>query len=157
MKVTLSLGTPSVKTYGIAGKTPEKLLEAMKKRKWWGHYESKIKYSGKVKNGKVTEIKISASPAIDMPKWSDYGKQDAAAKKVWDEMWKALKKHEETHHEVTKTEAEKFKKTLEGGSDLTAAEMKKAWGDFDKELGKAQKAYDDKTDHGAKEGVNLFF
>ncbi|HEU0221346.1 MAG TPA: DUF922 domain-containing protein [Paracoccaceae bacterium] len=155
MKVTLSIPRPSNKSYTVSGKSIREVFDALQKHGWWGRYRSNegMSYSGK--SSTVDTIKVSASPVIFMPSWTGYSKASKAEQQSWDKMYKALKKHEENHHEIFLSSADDWKKEMEKNGNLSEKDTKAAWSDFTKATQKKQDAYDTKTDHGQKEGVIL--
>ncbi|GAA6199184.1 DUF922 domain-containing protein [Aquicoccus sp. SU-CL01552] len=155
MKVTLKIPKPASNKWTVKGKTIEDLFKNLKKHKWWGRYRSHSECSYKKKDGVVSDFILKAKPEIIMPVWANYSKASKEEKKSWDDMWKALKKHEENHHVIFKKEAEAWKKAMEKAGDLDEAKVIKAWNKFGKEAQGKQDAYDKKSDHGIKEGVIL--
>ena len=155
MKVTLKIPKPAAKTWTVKGKTVDELSKNMKKHKWWGRYVSNPNYSYKDKGAIVTELVFKPKPVIYMPVWSEYSKASKADKKSWDDMYKALKKHEENHHTILLSESEAWKKTMDKLGDLDKKKMEVEWVKFNKATQAKQDGYDTKTDHGGKEGVTL--
>mgnify|MGYP003895984209 CR=1 FL=1 len=103
----------------------------------------------------VETVKISAAPVIYMPKWADYSKAEKDAKDSFDNMYKVLAKHEKNHYYILLEQVAMFQKLLNGLDELSAKDAKTKWKVFQADHKKAQKKYDDATDHGIKEGVML--
>lgn len=155
MKVTLTVPKPSNKTWTVKGKDLSAVFDNLNKNKFWGRYRSNHATSFSGKGDKIDSVKVSASPVVLMPSWAGYGKATKDEKKSWDTMWKALKKHEDNHHVIFSDAADEWKKDIEKGGELSKKDFDQAWKDFNTETQKKQDKYDDRTDHGAKEGVIL--
>lgn len=155
MKVTLKIPKPTSKTWTVKGKTSDELYKNMVKHKWWGRYLSNPNYGYKDKAGIVSELIFKPKPVIYMPVWSDYSKASKADKKLWDDMYKALKKHEENHHTILLSEAASWKKAMDKLGDVDKEKMETEWVKFNKATQAKQQSYDTKTHHGEKEGVSL--
>ncbi|MFQ5622090.1 MAG: DUF922 domain-containing protein [Paracoccaceae bacterium] len=155
MKVNLKIPGPSNKTWTVKGANLEEVFKALKAHGWWGRYRSNesAKFTGKAK--KFDTVNLSAKPVITMPKWANYGKAAKDEKKSWDDMWKALKKHEDQHHTIFQTAAKEWKASTEKGGDLEPKEMDKAWKAFLADSQKRQDDFDKRTGHGKKTGVVL--
>lgn len=155
MKATVKIPNPKPKNWSVSGGDIETLFNNLNRHGWWGRYRSFEDKKPKKKGDKIIEVVITGSPTITMPKWKEYGKASKEEKKSWDNMYKALLKHENNHHKIFTDYAKEWKGELEGGDDLTKPDLEKAWKAFKKELQKRQNKYDAKTSHGEKEGVIL--
>ena len=157
MKVSLRYPNPSLKHWACNGKDLKKVFESLNKHKWWGRYRSHHGYASRYDSGsgKVVKVDVTAKPEIIMPKWSQYSRGTKEEKASWDNMYKALKKHEQGHHVIFEDCVKAYKKKLETGGDLSVKEFNKSFDAFSKELQKKQDAYDSKTDHGKNQGVIL--
>ncbi|MEM8578898.1 MAG: DUF922 domain-containing protein [Pseudomonadota bacterium] len=155
MKVTLSCGKPTYKTYTVKGTDAPAVVKALNKSGEWGKYRPHFDFSasGKTKTA-IDTVKVFAKPVITLPKWANYRKI-TKGQNSWDTMFKALKKHEENHHAIFDAAAKGFKAALERGGDLEPKQFSQAWASFEAEVEKAQKAYDRRTKHGQTEGVIL--
>ena len=154
MKITTSIKKPSTKHYSVKGKNLDALFAALEAREFWGRFVANEKINWGSKDP-VETIKISAAPVIYMPKWADYSKAEKDAKDSFDNMYKVLAKHEKNHYYILLEQVAMFQKLLNGLDELSAKDAKTKWKDFQADHKKAQKKYDDATDHGIKEGVAL--
>ncbi len=154
MKVTLSYGKPSNKSWKVKGGDANTLFANLNKNGFWGRYRSNVSASWSGKGAKIDAFKLTAKPVVLMPSWTEYSKIKAG-QKSWDKMWKALKKHEDNHHTIFDTSAKAFKKKLEVEGDLDPKDMKKTWETYQKDAQKLQDDYDKKSKHGKNEGVIL--
>ena len=98
MKAKVKIPAPAKKDWTVSGGDIETLFNNLERHGWWGRYESHEDKKPRKTGDKITEVVITGSPRIILPKWKDYGKASRAEKKSWDDMYKALKKHEENHH-----------------------------------------------------------
>lgn len=155
MKVTLKIPKPKDNTWTVKGTTILELFKNLNKHKWWGRYRSNPDHSLKEKDGKVSEFTLKAKPEIIMPKWSTYSKASKDEKTSWDDMCKALKKHETNHHALFEKEAAAWVDAMDKKGDLDKKAAKKEWDKFLKDTQTKQDAYDTKSGHGKKEGVIL--
>lgn len=157
MKISLKSPSPKLKHWASNGKDLTKVLESLNKHKWWGRYRSHHAYASRydTKSKKVVKVDLTARPVIIMPRWGQYSKGTKEEKASWDKMYKALKKHEQGHHDIFETRIKAYKKELETGGDLTDKELKKSYDAFSKELQKKQDAYDSRTGNGKSQGVIL--
>lgn len=154
MKVKVSIPKPKSKSWSVKGKSIPDVFKNLNKNAFWGRYRSDADIDWG-KDDPVTKASITASPYIILPDWSEYGKVSKGEKRAWDDMIKALDKHESNHHKIFEDTVEEFKKTLERRDDLSAKDAKSLWKDFLKDLQAAQDRYDSRTRHGEKEGVEL--
>lgn len=155
MKVTISIPRPSIRSFGVKGSTIPEVFEALNRNGFWGRYRSQEKADWSGRDGVNDRVKLGGAPFILLPDWRNYGKATKAEKKSWDQMMKALTKHENNHHDIFTDYAAEWKKEMERGEDLDDAAMQSAWDAFREELQKRQDAYDKRTNHGEKEGVVL--
>lgn len=154
MKVSVSIPNPKSRSFSVKGKSIPDVFKALNKNGYWGRYRSDPDVDWG-KDDPVTKASITSSPYIILPTWSDYSKATKDEKKSWDDMMKALEKHENNHHTIFKDAVDTFKKSLEKRDDLSAKDAKQLWKDFIKDTQDAQDKYDTKTSHGEKEGVEL--
>ena len=154
MKITTSIKKPSTKHYSVKGKDLDALFAALEAREFWGRFVANEKIDWGTKDP-VATVKITAAPVIYMPKWTDYSKADKDSKDSFDNMYKVLAKHEKRHYYILLEQVAMFQKLLNGLDELSAKDAKTKSKTFLADLKKAQKKYDDATDHGIKEGVAL--
>lgn len=158
MKITVKIPKPKESSFTVKGKTIPEVFEALEKHGFWGRYRSNetIAYETDKKD-KALYIggTVSGAPVVILPKWADYAKASKEEKKSWDDMMKALTKHEYNHHTKFEDAAADWKKEMEKGGDLDKKAMTAAWDSFVKDLQKTQDGYDSKTKNGQTEGVEL--
>lgn len=155
-KLKTSISKPALKKTNVSGKTLEEVSKKLDKLPAWGKYDCEIKYSYKTDaSGNVTEVTLTGKPVITMPIWKEWSKGDRESQKKWDIMWVKLKRHEEEHHNKTLGEIKKLEAKMKKAKSLSEKDFKKMMDQFYKDLSKAQKDYDKKSDHGKKEGVKL--
>lgn len=146
---------PSPKHWTVKGSDLEKVFRNLEAHGWWGRYRARAKCVPKPKDGKIAEVAITGAPVITMPKWASYGKASKAEKKSWDDMYKALLKHENTHHTKTREAIKEFKKKVADMGEIEAKKKKALTDRFAADLQKANDDYDTKSKHGKNEGVVL--
>jgi len=154
MKITASLPKPTVKPFNVKGKDLDELFAALEKHGFWGRFLANEAVNWGSKDP-VETVKFSAKPVIHMPKWTDYSKADKPSKDSFDKMYKVLLKHENNHYAIMLEQFAIFSNELNNLDTLSAKDAKKKWKEFLVTYNNAQKKYDDKTDHGIKEGVEL--
>lgn len=154
MKVTVSYPKPKAKSFNVKGKSIPEVFKSLNKNAFWGRYRSDADIDWG-KDDPVKKADITAAPYIILPTWTDYSKATKDEKKSWDDMMKALEKHENNHHKIFEDAVEEFKKSIEKRDDLSAKDAKALWKDFLKDTQDAQDKYDTRTKHGEKEGVEL--
>jgi predicted secreted Zn-dependent protease len=155
MKVTLKIPAPSVSYYGVKGKTREEVFASLNAHGWWGRYRSNEAVAYSSSKTDIDGMTVTARPVVLLPKWTEAAKASKEDQKSFADMLKALEKHERNHHTIFTDAAADFKKTAEADGDLPKTKAMKAWADFTKDLQKQQDAYDTRTTHGEKEGVEL--
>jgi predicted secreted Zn-dependent protease len=155
MQVTLKITAPSVSYYGVKGKTREQVFASLNAHGWWGRYRSNEAVAYASSKTDIDGMTVTCRAVVLLPKWTEATKASKEDQKSFAGMLKALEKHERNHHTIFEDAAKAFKKTLETGKDLPKTKAMKAWSDFTAALQKAQDAYDTRTDHGEKEGVEL--
>lgn len=145
MEGATKIKKPTVKTYNVSGKVLKDVLAALKKRRWWGRYQSHETASytkdskDKTKIGKIT---VNASPIIDMPVWKDYANGDPREKKSWDNMVKNLRAHEDEHHKIFKEAAEYWASELQYEDPVAKSAAVKKFNKFKSETQKEQNNFD---------------
>jgi predicted secreted Zn-dependent protease len=158
MKITIKIPAPKEKSFTVKGSSIPEVFNALEKHGFWGRYRSNetIAYETDKKDKNLyIGGSVSGAPVVTLPKWANYGKASKPEKKSWDDMMKALTKHEYNHHTKFEDSAKDWKKEMEKGDDLSKKEMTASWDKFVKELQKTQDAYDARTKHGLTEGVEL--
>ncbi|MGR3723499.1 DUF922 domain-containing protein [Abyssibius alkaniclasticus] len=154
MKISTSIKKPTTKHYNIKGKDLDTLFANLEARAFWGRFVANEAVNWGTKDP-VEKVTISAKPVIFMPKWTEYSKADKDAKTRFDKMYKALAKHENNHFYHLLEQVAIFVARLDGMETLSAKDAKAEWKTFLADHSKAQKKYDDVTNHGIKEGVEL--
>lgn len=108
----------------------------------------------------LDRISVKVDFTITMPKWKDYQKANWNEQKRWDDYYNKLLKHELVHKDIGIEAAEKLcrvlagLKTTNGKSFLLKLANDQAQVIY-RECNRLNKQYDEKTDHGHKEGVIL--
>ncbi len=160
-KMNIKANKPKITSFAVAGKDLRAAKKALDKRRTpieWGLYDSTRKQQGSAKvdeNGKVTSVTVIVNPVIEMPKWRGYSAATKAQKASWDNMYKALLKHENGHHKVQLGCMEDLKKKIKNAKDLDGKKLKEMISGLQSECQKKQDAYDSGTGHGLRQGVVL--
>ena len=158
IKVTIKVNKPKVSSFRVAGKTLREVQKALDARTEWGLYDAtqNVKSGAQLdKDGIATSVTMELNPEIELPTWGGYSGATKEQKASWDRMAKALAAHEDKHHALQLRLVEDFKKKLATAGTLDGPALKKLIKKFGVEAQKAQDAYDDRSGHGAKEGVAL--
>lgn len=157
VNVNLNVGRPSNATYNISGRDISAVVAYFDMRHGcWGEYldNSEYQFSGGA-SGHVTEVTITASPTIQMPRWPAYARATDADKAEWDRMIAALTAHENAHHDVYRRVANNFRTTLRRMRGLTEQHLQTEFENFLGRVSNEQRAYDRRTRNGANQGVTL--
>jgi hypothetical protein len=145
--------------YRLKAKTIKKALAELNGRANadWATFAGTLK--GEVSFSKATgqalSVQLEVSYEINMPSWPAYPRQSTQVKTSWDNMYKALEKHEEGHLALFQKDAGMLRKKLEGLGAKQARDVKKIIDDANTEAQKQQDAYDDRTNHG-RDTVRLY-
>ncbi len=139
----------------VSGTSISAVFDALQKKPYWGRYRPNQSFSADFAlDGCLSTFTIKAVPTIKMPKWKQYSKGNADQKKTWDKMYKTLLKHENNHHAFFLETAAIFLDRIKD-LGLTRSETQKEWDAYVVDLQDIQNAYDDRSDHGVNEGVEL--
>ena len=152
MKVKLDVKKTSSSTYNVKGKTYQEVFDALKKRKQQGEYTYKTSYTYKTdKSKEVTEVTITHTSNIEMPKWSDYSSASKEDKAKWDNMHSTLLCHEEKHHGVAEKALKALSKALTGAKKTDEKSVKSQIESALKAHQSEQDSFDKKTKHGTED------
>jgi Bacterial protein of unknown function (DUF922) len=122
----------------------------------WGKFSvTKPNIAFKPNKGPITEVVLKIGYTITMPKWSGYNDAKKSCKEAWDKMFSSLEKHEDGHRLILLEEVAIFGEKVTSQTDLDQKKLAELLKDFSPSIDKAQKKFDDATDHGAKKGVFL--
>jgi predicted secreted Zn-dependent protease len=157
VNVTLNIGRPRTTTYNLSGRDISAAIAYLDMRHGcWGEYRDNSTYeSPGSASGQVTEVTITASPTIQMPRWTGLAGASAAEQAEWNRMSAALTNHENAHHEVYRRAATRFRNDLRRKRGLTQEQMQTEFENFLGRVNNEQQAYDRRTRNGANDGVTL--
>jgi predicted secreted Zn-dependent protease len=158
IKLDVKVNNPKMTTFKVGGTTLKDVLKALNSREEWGLYDAtkNPKPSAKTdSNGSITSITMVINPIIELPEWGAYGAATKEQKASWDKMVAKLKAHEMNHHDIQLSCIEDFKKDVKNAKTLDSRSLNKLISDSQDACQKKQDAYDTKSGHGAKEGVEL--
>lgn len=157
MKVDLEWGEKNTEgKYRVEGADLESAFNFLNRREEWGNFKWRFAYRGKANTqGIVTSLTIILSFTITMPNWPAYRRQPQRCKDEWDDMWKALWKHENTHRTKFEGRLSNLKRDWEALERQTVREIeslkKAAYVAIQKDIDD----YDRETNHGRDRGVEL--
>lgn len=158
IKADIKVNNPKVTKFTVAGKTLREAKKNLDSRDEWGLYDAtrNPKNSAKVDgDGNVTSVTMAINPVIELPEWSGYSSATKEQKASWDTMVKALEAHERKHHDIQVDCASDLKKEIMKAKTLDANDLNKIISDQQEACQKKQDAYDSRSGHGEKEGVEL--
>ena len=158
VKIDIKVNNPKVTKFKVAGKTLKDVLKSLNARDEWGLYDATQNQKNSAKtdaDGNVTSVTMTINPVIELPEWSGYSSATKEQKASWDKMLKVLEKHERNHHDIQVDCASDLEKEIKKAKALKAADLNKIISDQQKACQKKQDAYDSRTGHGEKEGVEL--
>ncbi len=157
MKVLLHWGARNTQaTYRVEAADLESAAKVLNGREEWGHFAGRFswKWTGDAK-GNATSVRIEPTFTITMPSWPAYREQPQPCKDAWDEMWRALRRHEEGHKELFTDALSGLVDQLEALDAATGREIDDLMEKTESAIQSAQSEYDTKTDHGRSQGVVL--
>ena len=148
------------KTYKITAKTLTEACEQLEKHRsktgGWGQFSWNWKSSVKGKpKAPPTELGIQVDWTIELPEWQGVSKQPKVCEVAWKVMLKALAAHEEEHLELMRKSIKQLEKDLKKNPPQTQKDALAAADDWADAHSKGQKKFDEKADHGQKDGVQL--
>lgn len=156
MEVETNWSEPTLRFYPIKAKTIDGVAKALRKRKKWGHTSCLISFPDFRPETRIVEkITLTLSCKILMPNWPAYRYQKQNIKDSWDNMWKALKKHEDGHVDLFRKATNLLCSKLRELDKKRGGEIKKIISEAKDEIQRDHDNYDDKTDSGKKNGVEL--
>jgi predicted secreted Zn-dependent protease len=157
VNVILNIGRPNTSSYNLNGSDLSAAIAYLDMRHaCWGEYRDNSAYdiTGGT-GGNVTEVTVTASPTIAMPRWRGYAQASDADRAEWDRMFAALTRHENAHHNVYRRVANNFRTALRRMRGLTDAQLQTEFDNFLGRVNNEQGAYDRRTRNGANQGVTL--
>ena len=158
VKIDIKVNNPKLTKFKVAGKTLKDVLKSLNAREEWGLYDATQNQKNKAQtdsDGNVTSVTMTLNPVIELPDWSGYSSATKEQKASWDKMVKLLEKHERNHHDIQVDCASDLEKEIKKAKTLKASDLNKIISDQQKDCQKKQDAYDSRTGHGEKEGVEL--
>jgi len=132
--------TSQTQLYDIAGSTAEELKDAMAQNGphgYWAYTTWYVRWSA--------SCEISVQINYTMPRWLDRDAAAPALREEWDRMMKNLWRHERGHAEHGFKAASEIEASHCAGDPHRITDK---WAEEDK-------VFDEKTDHGARQGVRL--
>lgn len=156
-KISVKVNKPKSKEKTVKGATIDEVRKNLNKMPEWGLYDAtkNVKTDAKAQGDTVTEFTLTLNPTIELPKWAGYSKASKDDKAKWDKMIKALKAHEDEHHNIQVKAAADLEKTLKGMKGLTVKQVQGEVAKGQAAAEKAQKDFDTSTKHGTNKGVQL--
>ena len=149
--------------YDIQGATREELHEAMRNgparmpgdTHWYLAYE----YSPRMKGGRcvVESVQTRLDVTMTLPRWTPPQAVNASLVRSWKRASAALRKHEEGHVSIARRYEKTIAKALRLVSAADCDALQPALHDLYRELmgemRAAQRAYDERTQHGIRQGT----
>ena len=90
-----------------------------------------------------------------MPAWKAYRRQPQTCKDEWDQMWRALRKHEDGHREIFEKGLARLVSQLENAGKTSGAGLEQLIRNAEADSQREQNTYDNETDHGRSRGVEV--
>ncbi|MEE9441925.1 MAG: DUF922 domain-containing protein [candidate division Zixibacteria bacterium] len=142
--------------FNLKGKDIKSIVQELNARDEWGKFDGSLGYKfNDTSKGIVTKVKLLPRYKITMPNWPAYRNQPQSVKDNWDNMYKALKTHENEHKQIMLTGLKNVQDYLGTLSKIKNDEFKIQIEDKIKEIKKKQDKFDVSTNHGADRGVEL--
>ena len=157
MKVNVNWGSKNENAkFRVQGADLESAGKFLQARGEWGSFSGHFPYKWKATaQGQVSSVVISPTYTIQMPTWAAYRKQSESCKNEWDEMWRALRKHEAGHRDIFLRGISKLVGDLEAIESTTGPEIDDLMERAGAAVQKEHDDYDSRTDHGKSRGVEL--
>lgn len=157
MKVFLNWGSRNVgATYKLNAADLESASQALKGRDEWGRFDGHFEYNWKGDpQGNVESITLEPTFTITLPSWSGYKTQPQTCKDTWDEMFRALREHENGHRDIFERGITKLVNDLTALAAATGSDVDNIATKFRESHQADQDSFDTATDHGASRGVVL--
>ena len=105
--------------------------------------------------GNVTSFTFTPSFKLTMPTWPAYRKQPQECKDAWDDMWRAVEKHELEHRRIFEQGFAKLVRELEQTPHMPFEDLKTSLCKAKAALQKQHDDFDTETDHGRSRGSEL--
>jgi hypothetical protein len=139
----------------VRGRTLEEVARELSTLPEWGEGGGRIR-SEKIPAGTSEEVtaRLSANLVKRLPRWARYREASAAAKEEWDRMMAVLTAHEDRHVEIAIEEADRCASELIGAEVGEVADIVT---EANRRMAERQSEYDDQTENGRLEGVELDF
>lgn len=154
MELRLRVSNPAPRPYDVDGRNFDALSRAMNRRGCWGRYSFPFRFTPH--GNPVERIDMTITPRIEMPRWTGYRAAGRAHQREWDRMIAALQRHEDEHHRLLVRKAEEFRDSIPNITiPMDASAVGQMMADFEREAKAVMDDFDDRTDHGRRQGVEL--
>lgn len=147
----ITIEEPEYSTFAIGG---DNLAEVTKNlgNKEWGQCHYDLLYTYEANANRVRKVDVTLKLAIQLPQWTELAQATPAAQQEWQRMLTALRAHEEKHAAIARQWAPILQRRLLG---QRVAQVEAAYQRVLTKVKRATAQYDQKSDHGRREGVTL--
>jgi len=143
-------------SFKISGKTLTQVRRNLDARGEWGKCDWSFTWKTSMSaSGTVSRVRLTPQWTVLMPAWTEYRRAKARKQESWDQMWKALLKHENGHGDVFERGFSKLERDLAALESPSSSDVDQVAQRAQQDIDKAQRSYDTETDHGRSRGVEL--
>jgi predicted secreted Zn-dependent protease len=150
---TVTILPAQIEYYDVTGRTLQEAHDQLDPDEW-GRCQVHYQYDYAATDGRTTKVNLTVSWTIRLPRWRGEGYQRASrkARQEWDRMLRALRDHEDGHANIGRSRGPKIR---EGLLDQEESALDQIMSQLEAEAQKEQDDFDQKTNHGQNQGVNL--
>jgi len=144
--------TVTTQTFDIEADDLTGAAAALQSLDEWGKTRWNVTYDYDATDGVATSVAVTARITVELPRWTTLSKQPRRVQAEWNRMLTALRRHENEHVRIARERIQQLAGEMSGKpeSDLPDIHARCL-----QELDTLSDAFDQRTDHGAKEGVTL--
>jgi predicted secreted Zn-dependent protease len=142
--------------YKLKGKTTKAILKELNAREEWGKFDGKLKGRFSSNSGtKSFNVELFPESKIIMPVWPAYSRQTSKVQQNWDEVYAALRKHEDGHAVIFEEGVASLKARFEGMTETNQKDFNKILNEWTESNQREHDSYDSKTNHGKDNAPQL--
>jgi len=144
--------TVTTQTFDIEADDLTGAAAALQSLDEWGKTRWNVTYDYDATDGVATSVAVTARITVELPRWTTLSKQPRRVQAEWNRMLTALRRHENEHVRIARERIQQLAGEMSGKpeSDLPDIHARCL-----QDLDTLSNAFDQRTDHGEKEGVTL--
>jgi predicted secreted Zn-dependent protease len=142
--------------FAVQARDTRSLIRALNAHGEWGRFTGRLNYAiSSTGRGVIRKVRLSPSYRIVMPVWRNYRDQPQNVRDDWDQMYRALRAHEDGHRQIFEREVTRLEKELRSLNRNRTADVERRIAEALAVLQRLQDEFDRETEHGAARGVEL--